>query len=114
MNKGLRRIKQTENKNPGRVFEVKQLENAYIEILKSYGSLIESRVPRFGDVLKEKLPGIELQIGKKLTLYFESTADTLINESTNDSNSFYETLLKTALPLRRMMAKTSNNLDDIL
>ena len=36
----------------------------------------------------------------------------MINESVNDSNDFYQTLLETALPLRQMMAKTSNNLDD--
>ena len=45
-------------------------------------------------------------------LYFKSTADTLINESVNESNNFYQTLLETALPLRQMMAKTSSNLDD--
>ena len=49
---------------------------------------------------------------KKLTLYFKSTADALINESVNDSNDFYQTLLETGLPLWQMMAKTSNNLDD--
>ena len=51
-------------------------------------------------------------VGKKLTLYFKSTADALINESVNDSNDFYQTFLETALLLRQMMAKTSNNLDD--
>ena len=40
-----------------------------------------------------------------------STADALRNESVNDSHDFYQTLLETALPLRQMMAKTSNNLD---
>ena len=49
---------------------------------------------------------------QKLMLYFKSTADTLINESVNESNDFYQTLLETALPLRQMMAKTSSNLDD--
>ena len=39
---------------------MKLLENTYIEILKSYGYFIESQVSRFGDMLKEKLPGIEL------------------------------------------------------
>ena len=51
-------------------------------------------------------------VGKKLTLYFESTADSLINESVNDSNDFYQTFVETALLLRQMMAKTSKNLDD--
>ena len=65
------------------------------------------------DMLKEKLPEIELQnVGKKLTLYFKSTADSLISGSVNDSNNFYQTLLETALPLKYMMAKASNNLDD--
>ena len=59
-------------KNPGRIFEVKQLENTYIEILRSYKYFIESHVSRFGDMLKEKLPGRELRnVGKKLTLYFK-------------------------------------------
>ena len=49
----------------------KFIENTYIEILKLCGYFIESYVSRFGDVLKEKLPGIELRnVGKKLTLYF--------------------------------------------
>ena len=75
------------NENLGRIFEVRQLEKIYREILKSYGYFIESYVPRFGDMLKEKLLGIELRnIGKKLTLYFRSTADALINEPVNDSN----------------------------
>ena len=64
-------------------------------------------------MLKGKLPGIELQnVVKKLKLYFKSTADALINESVNDSNDFSLTLLENALPLRQMMAKTLNNLDD--
>ena len=63
-------------------------------------------------MLKEKLLGIEFRnVGKKLMLYFKSTADVLINDSVNDSHDFYQTLLETALPLRQMMAKTSNNLD---
>ena len=49
---------------------------------------------------------------KKFTLYFKSTADALMNESVNDSNEFYQNLLETALPLKQMMAKFSNNLDD--
>ena len=58
--------KQTENKNTGRIFEVKQLENTYTEILKSYGYFIESHASRFGDMSKEILPGIGLQnVGKK-------------------------------------------------
>ena len=51
-------------------------------------------------------------VGKKPTLYFESTADALINESVNDSNDFYQTFVETVLLLQQMMAKTSNNLDD--
>ena len=113
LNKVIHHIKQTENETTGRIFEVRQLENTYIEILKSYGYFIESHVSRFGDMVKEKLPGIELRNAcKKLTLYFKSTADALINESVNDSNDFYQTLLETALPLympiekRRIMMKT--------
>ena len=67
-------IKQTENEIPGHTFEVKELENTSIEILKSYGYFIESHVSIFEDMLKEKFPGIELlNVGKKLTLYFKST-----------------------------------------
>ena len=92
--------KQRENGNPGRIFEVKQLENTYVEISKSNGYFIESHISRFGDMLKEKLPGIELpNVSKKLTLYFKSTADALINKSVIGSNNLYETLLKPALPL---------------
>ena len=61
LNKVIHYIKETENKNPGHIFEVKQLENTYIEILKSYGYFIENPVSRFGDMLKEKLPRTELQ-----------------------------------------------------
>ena len=50
-------------------------------------------------MLKEKLTGIELRnVGKKLTLFFKSTVNALTNESVHDSNNFYQTLLKTALP----------------
>ena len=49
LNKVIHYIKQTENENLGRIFEVKQLENTYIEILKSYGYFIESHVSRFGE-----------------------------------------------------------------
>ena len=64
-------------------------------------------------MLKQKLPGVELQnIRKKLTLFFKSTADDLINDSISDSNDCYQTLLDTVLPLRQMMEKTSNYLDD--
>ena len=41
------------NENLGRIFEVRQLEKIYIEILKSYGYFIKSHVHRFGDMLKE-------------------------------------------------------------
>ena len=37
LNKVIHNLKQTENENPGYVFEVKQLENKYVEILNSYG-----------------------------------------------------------------------------
>ena len=84
-----------------------------MEILNSYGYNIDSDVSRFGDMLKKKLPGVELQnIRKKLTLFFKSTADDLINDSLSDSNDCYQTLLDTVLPLRQMMEKTSNYLDD--
>ena len=57
-----------------------ETENTCIEILKWYGHFIESHVSRFGDMLKKKLPEIELQnVGKKLALYFKSRADALIN-----------------------------------
>ena len=69
LNKVIHNLKQTENENPGYVFEVKQLENKCVEILNSYGYNIDSRVSRFGDMLKQKLPVVELRnIGKKLTL----------------------------------------------
>ena len=115
LNKVIHHRKQTENENTGRIFEVKQLENTYTEILKSYGYFIESHVSRFGDMSKEKLPRIELRnVGKKPTLYSKPKAHALINESVNDSNDFYLTLIETALLLRQMMAKTSNNIDDDL
>ena len=50
LNKVIHHIKQMANKNSGCIFEVKQLENTYIEILKSYGYLIESHVSRFGEM----------------------------------------------------------------
>ena len=49
LNKVIHQIKQAENEIPGLTFEVKQLENTYIEIIKSYGYFIESDVSRFGD-----------------------------------------------------------------
>ena len=45
-------------------------------------------------------------------MYFKSTADALINESVNESNDIYQTLLDTPLQLRQIMTKTSNNVDD--
>ena len=54
----------------------------------------------------------EQNCDKKLTLCFKSTADASINESVNDSNDFYQTLQEATLPLRQMIAKPSNNLDD--
>ena len=66
-------------------------------------------------MLKQKLSGAELQnIGKKLTLFFKSTAHAVINDSINNSNDYYQTLLDTVLPLRQTMEKTSNNLDNII
>ena len=57
-------------------------------------------------MLKQKLTGVELQnIRKKLTLFFKSTADDLINDSIIDSNDYYQTLLDTVLPLQQMMEK---------
>ena len=58
-------------------------------------------------MLKQKLPGVELQnIRKKLTLFFKSTAVALINDSIYDSNYYDQTLLDTVLPLPH------DNLDD--
>ena len=86
-----------------------------MEISNSYGCNIDSHVSRFGDMLKQKLSGTELQnIGKKFTLFFKSTADAVINDSINNSNDCYQTLLDTVLPLRQMMEKISNNLDNII
>ena len=67
LNKVIHHIKQTEYEKPDRIFEVKQLENTYIETLKSYGYCIENHTSRFGDMLKEKLPGIA-KCRQKLTL----------------------------------------------
>ena len=106
LNKVIHHINQTENENPGCISEVKQLENTYVEILKSYGYFIESHVSRSADMLKEKWPGIELwNTGKKLTLYFKSTARALINESVNDSKDFYYTFLETAMILWTISSK---------
>ena len=64
-------------------------------------------------MLKENIPGLELcNVGKKLTLFFNSTADILISDSVKDSNDFYQSMLDTALPLRQMMTETSNNFDE--
>ena len=85
MNKIINCIKQIKNENPGRILEVRQLENTYREILKLYGYSIESHVSRFGGkVLKEKIPGKVLRnVRKKFTLYFKSTADASIDEFVN-------------------------------
>ena len=45
LNKSIHHIKQTENENPGLIFEVKQLESTYIEILKSYEYLLKVMFP---------------------------------------------------------------------
>ena len=48
-------------------------------------------------MLKENIPGLELHnVGKKFTLFFNSTADALISDSVKDSNDFYQSMLDTA------------------
>ena len=110
LNKVINHIKRTENENPGPIFEVKQLENTYVEILKSYGYFIESQIWRYAErkITRKRVA----KCRQKLTLCFKPTTYALINQSVNDSNDMYQTLLETALPLQQMMAKTSSNLDD--
>ena len=97
LNKVIHYIKQTENENPGRVFEIKHVQAIYIEILQSYGYSTESHVSRLADMLKENIPGLELRnVGKKLTLFFNLTADILISDSVKDYNHFYQSMLDTA------------------
>ena len=109
LNKIIYFIKHKENENSGTVFEVKLLENIYIDILKFHNICEESHVTRFSKVLKDKLPGLEIRnVGKKVTAFFTSTADALISELIPDCFDFYQSLLKVVLPLRKMMASTSN------
>ena len=64
-------------------------------------------------MLKENIPGLELRdVGKKLTLFFNSTADALIFYSVKDSTDFYQSMLDTALPLKQMMTETLKYFDE--
>ena len=75
-------------------------KDIYIAILKSYGYFIESHVHRFGDMLKEKLLGIELRnvginsrcsekwVGKWLTWLLPNFTRNCIAITTNDGKNF--------------------------
>ena len=80
LNKTIYFIKHKENENPGTVFEVKLLENIYIDIYFP-NICVESHVTRFSKILKEKIPGLERRnVGNKVTAFFTSSADALISE----------------------------------
>ena len=109
MNKSIYFIKHKENENPGTVFEVKLLENIYIDLLKFHIICVESHVTRFSKILKENIPGLEIRnVGKKVIAFFTSTADALISELIPNCSDFYQSLLEVVLLLQKMMAPTSN------
>ena len=110
MNKVIFYIKEKEIENPGTIFEVKELENMYIGLLKSRDICAESHVSRFAKKLQERIPGLLIRnINKNLTMFFNSTADALISESIRNSDDFYRTMIDLVTPLRNMMASTTNN-----
>ena len=68
-----------EKDEPGTVFVVKTLEQLYLENLRNFGIEKQSHVSRFGKRLCQEINGLELRnVAKKLTVYFNDMANTLI------------------------------------
>ena len=93
-----------ENEEPGSIFEVKELEDMYIDLLQGNGITVKSHVSRFAEKLKSNIHGLETRnIGKKLAVYFTSTANILISAKIMTTSEIGQSMLDVVCMLRKEM-----------
>ena len=101
-----------EQKEPGTVFEVKVLEEMYMDLLRYHCVKYQSHVTRFAEILLEKNSELEKRnVGRKVVIYFKRTADVLFKEVISEPSSFLRSLRDVVIPLRNAMSAVENTFD---
>ena len=96
---------------PSSMFQVKSLENMYIETLSGYNIHYSSLVSNFAKLRLERYSELETRkLGKKLVIFFKSTVDAILEDAL-DSTVFVASLRKIVLPLHKIMSQKENKFD---
>ena len=81
----------------------------YIDLLQRNDITVKSHVTRFAEKLKSNIHGLETRnIGKKLTVYFTTTADILILENIMTPSEIGQSMQDVVCMLRKEMSSIQN------
>ena len=84
---------QTESECPGTMFQVKSLEEKYINLLKCHNIQCESNVTRFADTLLSLIDGLEKRIiNNKVMVYFGTIVDNFLSEHVIQPSMYLKSL----------------------
>ena len=101
-----------EQQAPSTVFEVKDLERMYIDLLQCHDIIVSSHVSRFSELLIARHDELETRnIGKKIVIYFKGTADAFLSDALSAPSSFLRSMHELVMHLRRILSSKSNDFD---
>ena len=98
-----------EQQAPSTVFEVKDLERMYIDLLQCHDIIVSSHVSRFSELLIARHQELEKQnIGKKIVVYFKGTADAFLSDFLSAPSSFLHSMHELVMSLRKILSSKLN------
>ena len=101
-----------EQQVPSTVFEVKDLERMYIDLLQCHDIIVFSHVSRFAELLIARHDELEKRnIGKKIVVYFKGTADAFLSDALSAPSFFLRSMHELVMPLRKIFSSKSNDFD---
>ena len=98
-----------EQQAPSTVFELKDLERMYIDLLQCHDIIVSSHVSCFSELLIARHQELEKQnIGKKIVVYFKGTADAFLSDALSAPSSFLRSMHELVMPLRKILSSKLN------
>ena len=95
--------------DPGSTFAVKDLNELYIENLKSFNIEEKPQTTRFTERLIASVPNLVCRtVSKKTVVLFDETVQDLIDEYVQTPDDFYSALRKVVHPIRSHILKQDN------
>ena len=105
-------IYETEIQTPSSFFKVKDLENMYIDILQCHNIIISPHVSHFSEDLITRYEALEKRkVKKQVIIYFKIAAENLFNDALSAPFSFFRSMYRVIIPLRKMLSSKINNFD---